>query len=258
MEISSGQLPTQTVCDSTQTDTYPYLVPTKTVGKRSAAPGDNVQYTITVKNIGTGPTASPVMIDEYLPAGFTFVSKDSVTVNGADLTAATSVTTASPYSPNQPRFSVPAAINAGKSLVITFTAKVPANATPGSYCNYFAVTQGGIPLTTGSQACVTVGGAGNGKIGDTIFRDWNGNGIQDAGEEGIAGRDGHPDQARRRHRHPGHRRQRPIPVRRPGAGLLHRQRAGAGDRRRAGRLCADRRPRRHAVQPQLRQEPGPG
>ena len=186
LDIDSGQLPRQTVCDSTQVGSYPYLVPTKTGSATAVTPGQNVQYTITVKNIGTGPTASPVTIDEYLPTGFTFVSKDSVTVNGADMTVATSVTTAIPYSTGQPRFSVPAAIAAGQPLVIKFSAKVPANAAAGSYCNYFSTIQGGIPLTTGSLACVTVGG-GNGKIGDTIFRDWNGNGAQDAGEEGIAG-----------------------------------------------------------------------
>ncbi len=33
-----------------------------------------------------------------------------------------------------------------------------------------------MPKATGALACLTVGG---GQIGDTIFRDWNGNGVQD-------------------------------------------------------------------------------
>ena len=41
-----------------------------------------------------------------------------------------------------------------------------------------------MPITTGSAACVTVGA---GSIGDFVWRDWNGNGMQDAGEEGIPG-----------------------------------------------------------------------
>ena len=34
------------------------------------------------------------------------------------------------------------------------------------------------------MACVKVGGS---SIGDTIWRDWNGDGMQDPGEEGIEG-----------------------------------------------------------------------
>ena len=41
-----------------------------------------------------------------------------------------------------------------------------------------------MPLTTGSLACLNVAG---GKIGDFIWRDWNGDGVQDPAEEGIAG-----------------------------------------------------------------------
>ena len=40
----------------------------------------------------------------------------------------------------------------------------------------------GFRKLSGTLACVTVGG---GQIGDTIFRDWNGNGIQDPQDEGL-------------------------------------------------------------------------
>ena len=109
------------------------------------------------------------------------MSKDKVTVNGANVTTLTTVNTTNP---NQQVFSIPNALNAGQSLVIVFKALVPANAATGSYCNAFTTTQGGVPETTGALACVTVGG---GQIGDTIFRDWNGNGIQDPQDEGLPG-----------------------------------------------------------------------
>ncbi len=56
--------------------------------------------------------------------------------------------------------------------------------TRGVYCNSYSVTQNGVPITTGSEGCINVGGA---KIGDTIFRDWDGDGTQDPGEEGMPG-----------------------------------------------------------------------
>ncbi len=165
--------------DITPSGTLPYLKQTKSVSPTTVAPGGTVQYTINIENIGTGATGSPYTINEYLPAGFTYVSKDNVTVNGANVTAATTVNSSNL---NKPIFTVPSAINAGQSLLLTFTAQVSSVA--GNYCNFYTATQNGIPLTTGSLACVTVG---DGRIGDTIYRDWDGSGTQDPAEEGIAG-----------------------------------------------------------------------
>ena len=64
INIDSAQLPTQTVCDSTVSGLYPYLVPSKSVTPTTAAPGGTVTYEVLVKNVGTGPTGSPVTIDE--------------------------------------------------------------------------------------------------------------------------------------------------------------------------------------------------
>ena len=184
---STSNQSSSSVVDIVPSGSIPILSQSKVVSPATVSPGATVQYTITVDNIGSGPTASPVQVQEYLPTslvlpiGFTFVSKDKVTVNGADVTALTTVNTTNP---SQPLFSVPNALNAGQSLVIVFKALVPANMPTGSYCNAFTTTQGGVPETTGALACVTVGG---GQIGDTIFRDWNGNGIQDPQDEGLPG-----------------------------------------------------------------------
>ncbi|MBK7781193.1 MAG: DUF11 domain-containing protein [Ardenticatenia bacterium] len=182
--VDTNELPDQQSCEATYSGALPFLRQTKSVSPTTVAPGGNVQYTIQVDNIGSGATGNPVTVAEFLPTGFTYVSKDLVTINGANVTATTTVNTGSPYSTNQPFFSVPGAINAGQSLVLKFTALVPAGTPAGNYCNSFTTTESGIPATTGSLGCVDVGG---GAIGDRLWRDWDGDGLQDADEEGLAG-----------------------------------------------------------------------
>jgi len=179
MEITTSQLGTQNVCDSTTTGLYPYLVPTKTVTPTGVAPGGTVVYDILVKNTGTGPTASPVIIREFLPAGFSYDLTYSpvVYINGALVTP-----TVNSSNLSEPVFTIPVALQAMKDLTIQFRALVGPGVEPGEYCNTYSVTQNGVPITTGSEGCVNVAG---GRIGDTIWRDWDGDGIQDPAEEGI-------------------------------------------------------------------------
>lgn len=168
--------------EKTVSGNVPLLTYDKSVSPTNVAPGASVQYSITIDNIGSGASGSPVVITEYLPTGFTYVGPlVSAIINGANVTGSTTVNATNPA---QPVFSVPQAINAGQALVLKFNAQVSATAVPGPYCNRFMVTQGGVNQTTGSQACVTVGG---GRIGDTIYRDWDGDGVQDPQDEGMAG-----------------------------------------------------------------------
>ena len=85
---------------------------------------------------------------------------------------------------SQPVFTVPSVINAGQSLVLEFNALVSASITAGNYCNSYRVSEGGINQVTGALACVDVGG---GTIGDTLFRDWDGDGLKDPEDEGLPG-----------------------------------------------------------------------
>jgi uncharacterized repeat protein (TIGR01451 family) len=181
VEMSSNELPPQNACDSTISGLYPFLLPSKTARTTSVAPGGTVIYDVLVRNTGTGPTGNPVTIREFLPTGFTYDATYTpvVSVNGALATASVNAT-----NPSEPVFTVPAAIEAGKQLTIAFRANVSSQAAPGLFCNSYSVTQNGVPITTGSEACVAVGG---GQIGDTVWRDWDGDGVQDAAEEGIAG-----------------------------------------------------------------------
>jgi uncharacterized repeat protein (TIGR01451 family) len=175
---SEGDPISTTVTEVTLSGTLPYLRQDKSVTPAAAAPGDLVDYTIVVDNIGTGSSGSPLRIIEYLPVGFTYDSLVSATINGAAITPAVDAS-----NPNQPIFTFPAAIQAQNSLRLTFKALISPDVEPGSYCNSFTSTSPG-RLTTGSLACVQVAG---GLIGDTIWYDWNGDGVQDDGELGIPG-----------------------------------------------------------------------
>ncbi len=181
--MQSDQL-TESSCDTTISGLYPYLVPGKTARSSSVAPGGTVIYDLLVRNIGEGPTGNPVTISEFLPTGFSYDPSYApvVYVNGALVTLLPSQINYT--NPNNPIFTVPAAIQGGKQLTLAFRATVSPATQPGLACNTFSATQNGVPITSGSEACVQVAG---GKIGDTVWRDWDGDGVQDPGEEGIAG-----------------------------------------------------------------------
>ena len=168
--------------DTTPSGSVPLLKQNKSIDKTSIAPGGSVQWTIDVENIGTGPTGTPIKIEDHVPSGFTYQSLNSVLLNGANVTAATTVS----GTPQDPIFSVAYPLQAGQKLLIAFTAVSDPNINPGSYCNYYTNYAPSIPLTTGLLACVAVGG---GAIGDTVWRDWSNDGTQDAGEEGLPGVD---------------------------------------------------------------------
>lgn len=180
MTVTSDQVVTETK-ETTISGLYPYLVPSKTARSTSVAPGGTVIYDLLVRNVGTGPTGSPVTIREFLPTGFTYdpTYPPVAYANGALITATVNSTNL-----NQPVFTIPTSIQGAKSLTIAFRTNVSATLTPGPYCNTYSVTQNAVPITTGSEGCVSVAG---GKIGDLIWRDWDGDGMQDTGEEGIAG-----------------------------------------------------------------------
>jgi uncharacterized repeat protein (TIGR01451 family) len=173
---------TQNSCNSVVTGT-PYVVQSKTASTSTITPGGTVDYTITLQNIGGGAAPGSITVNELLPTGFSYVSLGTVKANGAVVTGTTVTST----NPNTPSFVVPASINAGQSMTITFTAKASTSLAAGTYCNSFNSFIGGVPLTTGSQACVTIPATNSGQIGDTLFVDWNGNGTQDTGEPGLAG-----------------------------------------------------------------------
>lgn len=185
----SGPPITTTTNEKVVSGSISLLKQTKTVEPAAIAPGGVVTYTINIDNIGSGPSGSPVVVTEYLPDNFTYNGFVSAQINGANVTTPDINST----NPSEPVFTVAQAINAGYSLIIKFTAisdpEIPVDANLASaevdpYCNSFKSFQDDLNLTTGALACVKVGGS---SIGDTIWRDWNGDGVQDTGEEGMPG-----------------------------------------------------------------------
>src|SRR6185503_13343564 len=86
--------------------------------------------------------------------------------------------------PNRPVFSVSAPIQPGKYLSVVFNVQVGAQVPGGTYSNVVQLGYNGKVIGGTPTAPVTVA---VGTIGDTVFRDWNNNGIQDATDEGLAG-----------------------------------------------------------------------
>jgi hypothetical protein len=86
--------------------------------------------------------------------------------------------------PAKPVMTLNQAIHAGGKLEITFRTRIRDDQATGAYSNSFIYEFDGKVMSTGALATVNVGGA---SLGDTVFRDWNGNGVQDDGEEGLPG-----------------------------------------------------------------------
>ena len=155
------------------------LSETKTVTPSAVSAGQNVTYTIAISNDGTGPNGVPLVITDFLPAGFSYAGFVSATVNGASISPV--VTSANP---NAPVFTLGESIQAGKTAVINFVASVGTTVPAGTYYNGVDLAFEGKRIGPHPEAPVTVGG---GQIGDTVYTDTNGNGIQDSGEPGIVG-----------------------------------------------------------------------
>ena len=154
----------------------------KSVTPSAVAAGETVEYTITIANDGTGGNGVPLVVRDYLPAGFTFQSLLSATLNGASIASPTIAVNVS--DPAVPTFTLSQSIQPGKELIIRFRVLVGAGVEPGTYFNNVELLYEGKRQPPIPEAPVTVAG---GKIGDTLWRDWDGDGMQEPGEEGLAG-----------------------------------------------------------------------
>lgn len=172
---------TASATDSIYVGLKALLNPTKTVTPSSTAPGGTVTYTLQLENTGSGPNGTPLVITELLPAGFAYTGMVSQQINGGLLPGAS--LSVNSTNPNRPVFSISQGINAGSNLVLRFTCAVSGTQPAGTYENKISYAFEGKTLASAAMAPVTVGGA---RIGDTVFRDWDADGLQDAGEEGIA------------------------------------------------------------------------
>ena len=180
VEAFSNGVLQSTAYDTVDVGTYSLLREEKTVTPENSNPGGTVTYTITVFNDGPGPNGTPLVVTDVLPAGFSYTSFVSATVNGAAVTP-----TINASNTNQPAFSLGQAIQPDKTAVIKFVATVGPNVTPGTYYNGVDLAFEGKKIGPHPEAPVIVGTASS--IGDTVYTDSNGNGSQDIGEPGISG-----------------------------------------------------------------------
>ena len=168
--------------ESVRIGSFPLLQPGKTVSPDTVSPGATVTYDLVLNNVGSGLSASPIMITESLPTGFTFTAMVAQEINGGFLPGGNLTIDAS--IPGQPVFEVAQGNAAGESLLLRFDVLVSPDQNPGVYGNTIAYEHDGNVVSSGSLALVTVGG---GKIGDTVFHDWDADGVEDAEDEGVPG-----------------------------------------------------------------------
>lgn len=155
---------------------------TKSVSPDSIQPGGTVDYTLRIDNDGTGANSTPLVIHDYLPEGFSFQSMLEQRINGGLLSV--SSLNVNLANPNEPVFTVSQYINPGSSLALKFRAQVDVSTPAGTYFNTYSYNFSGKTLAIPPIAPVNVGDAA---VGDTIFRDWNGDGIQGPEDEGVLG-----------------------------------------------------------------------
>lgn len=148
----------------------------------NAAPGNEVKFTLTIRNDGPGNVVG-VTVQDYMPAQFTYVS-DTGGYNNT-----TKVWTVGD-------------LNVGQSKTLVITTTITAGTANGSYDNYAAITASSLPDPDStpnnnpsgppaeddeSRVTVAVPAGPSGDIRGKVYVDANNDGLVDLGESGIAG-----------------------------------------------------------------------
>ncbi|QIQ21238.1 SdrD B-like domain-containing protein [Zophobihabitans entericus] len=159
----------------------------KTVLKDNVVVGDIVPYTITIEN-NKATTAFNVTIKDLIPAGFKYVD-GSARLDGVKIADPTGA---------RPVYFGPMDIGGSGAVsgvpskrTLSYMLVVGAGVTQGEYTNVAtALDRTGNTASNTSQATVTVTSDplfNDALIFGKVYVDRNGNGVQDAGEEGIGG-----------------------------------------------------------------------
>ncbi len=152
--------------------------------KGSYLPGDAITYQLLVSNNSAYPVYN-VVVQDLLPAGLSYVSGAGFVASGQSL----STVLAGPLT---------ASGTAGSTSSLTFTAQISAGVSGTTVTNIAVVTpftsvsntDGYAPVDSNPQnntSTVTVPLGNFACVGDRVFADLNGNGLQDDGNTGING-----------------------------------------------------------------------
>lgn len=151
---------------------------TKTVSAATAIPGNELTYTVIINNAGPSVAAGVTLVD-VLPSGVTFVSGTGpggqvLTANGQNVEVA--VGNLDPAAPRT--YTIVARVNQGFSGAATNNATVATTTNEG---------QNTLANTASAVTQVTIPDPNTAAVSGRIFNDLNGNGLFDAGEQGVAG-----------------------------------------------------------------------
>lgn len=151
---------------------------TKTANKQEITTGGLVYYTVKATNLSTR-TLNAVTIQDMIPAGFKYVA-NSASVNGVKTEPVGS----------RPLQFTGQSFTPAEVKTITYALVAGAGITQGEYVNTVYGTINGVVVSNQATAKVLVvkdPDFDENSIIGKVFNDPNGNGIQDEGEEGIAG-----------------------------------------------------------------------
>jgi uncharacterized repeat protein (TIGR01451 family)/fimbrial isopeptide formation D2 family protein len=176
---SNGYQPTQVVVGSGQQLTVTKQV--SVVGGGAAVVGAELEYVVSVANIGVVPATS-VVITDVLPGQLSYVA-GSATLNGsgAGITVAGPVITAN-YS------SVYGSLPSNGTLVLRFHAKIVSGSVGATVTNTAQVTWNTPSQTASGSASVDIGGTpGSATLNGRLWHDANFNETFDGGERTLIG-----------------------------------------------------------------------
>lgn len=170
----------------------------KTSNPLQVALGGTITYNIPVQNIGTAAAGLPLLnmpltIQDSIPSGVTYNAGSAGFTGDVAAAVQYSVDNGATWVSTEPslassvttlRWSLAAPLGVGQSGTATFQASLPSNPGPTSFIenNACASFGDGESLDCGSTVTVV---QGNNSLGDFVWQDNDGDGLQDGGEPGV-------------------------------------------------------------------------
>ncbi len=160
-----------------------FVVIHKSVAKKTTHVGEFVSYSIDVENVDNAFTYAALKIKDILPGGFKYEK------NSARLIRGNSKVRLQATGKNVVEFG-PFVLHPKEKVTVTYLLKVGVGAAHGNHVNKAVAVSNDEEVSNLSKATVKVKAdpfIDNAVVIGKVFADENGNGMQDAGEEGIPG-----------------------------------------------------------------------